>query len=159
LGWRYHPQASIVLVFDVPLGFAWHALTHAQENHQHVVVVPIPASCEYYADLWDAAPNAVVMGSPLEPKILQALTHLTYGERYRDIPYSSPLTPAERTVLRYVAQDWRDRQIADHLNQAPQTVTNRVADIRTKVGIQRRAELALYYWGIWRPPKNDPQCQ
>lgn len=54
------------------------------------------------------------------------------------------LTPRERTIIGYLLQGWRNREIARHLSITEQTVKNHLRTIYDKVGVSDRLELALY---------------
>ena len=53
-------------------------------------------------------------------------------------------TEDERTVLRIIARGGTDRDVARELCVSPRTVQNRLADLREKTGLRRRAELARW---------------
>ncbi len=54
------------------------------------------------------------------------------------------LTPREKTVISYLMQGWRNREIARHLSITEQTVKNHLRAIYDKVGVSDRLELVLY---------------
>jgi DNA-binding NarL/FixJ family response regulator len=54
------------------------------------------------------------------------------------------LTRRERTIISYLTQGWRNRQIAGRLDIAEQTVKNHLRSIYDKVGVSDRLELVLY---------------
>ena len=54
------------------------------------------------------------------------------------------LTAREKTVISYLMQGWRNREIALHLAITKQTVKNHLGTIFDKVGVSDRLELVLY---------------
>jgi DNA-binding NarL/FixJ family response regulator len=54
------------------------------------------------------------------------------------------LTQREKTIISYLMQGWRNREIAQHLNITEQTVKNHLRSIYDKVGVSDRLELVLY---------------
>lgn len=54
------------------------------------------------------------------------------------------LTRREKTIISYLVQGWRNREIAQHLSITEQTVKNHLRTIYDKVGVSDRLELALY---------------
>ena len=54
------------------------------------------------------------------------------------------LTHREKTVISYLMQGWRNREISTHLTISEQTVKNHLRTIYDKVGVSDRLELVLY---------------
>jgi len=54
------------------------------------------------------------------------------------------LTQREKTIISYLMQGWRNREIAGHLTITEQTVKNHLRSIYDKVGVSDRLELVLY---------------
>jgi len=54
------------------------------------------------------------------------------------------LTRREKTIISYLMQGWRNREIAQHLSITEQTVKNHLRTIYDKVGVSDRLELVLY---------------
>jgi DNA-binding NarL/FixJ family response regulator len=54
------------------------------------------------------------------------------------------LTQREKTIISYLMQGWRNREIAVHLTITEQTVKNHLRSIYDKVGVSDRLELVLY---------------
>ena len=54
------------------------------------------------------------------------------------------LTQREKTIISYLMQGWRNREIAGHLKITEQTVKNHLRSIYDKVGVSDRLELVLY---------------
>jgi DNA-binding NarL/FixJ family response regulator len=54
------------------------------------------------------------------------------------------LTQREKTIISYLMQGWRNREIAQHLAITEQTVKNHLRSIYDKVGVSDRLELVLY---------------
>lgn len=154
-GLRFDPQASLVAVLDMPLGFALDTLETAQPQMRHLVVVTLNPCIEYCEDLWDMHPAVLLVGQDLDLKT--ALQRAARGERYRQAPpAASHLTPAERRMLRLLARGWSNRRIAAELSLQYQSVLNALSSIYEKLGVGNRNEAALYYWGIWQALDSPP---
>jgi DNA-binding NarL/FixJ family response regulator len=54
------------------------------------------------------------------------------------------LTNREKTIISYLMQGWRNREISTHLAISEQTVKNHLRTIYDKVGVSDRLELVLY---------------
>jgi DNA-binding NarL/FixJ family response regulator len=66
------------------------------------------------------------------------------------------LTARERTIISYLVQGWRNREIGEQLSISEQTVKNHLRSIYNKVGVSDRLELALYaiHQRLELPPIN-----
>ncbi|MGH9398612.1 MAG: LuxR C-terminal-related transcriptional regulator [Terriglobia bacterium] len=54
------------------------------------------------------------------------------------------LTNREKTIISFLVQGWRNREIAEHLAIKEQTVKNHLRAVYDKVGVSDRLELVLY---------------
>jgi DNA-binding NarL/FixJ family response regulator len=72
----------------------------------------------------------------------------------RPTPAPPLLTRRERQVLELVGRGYTNREIADALGIAPETVKTHVANIRAKLGLSNKAELR--YWLLDHFPPNSP---
>src|SRR5208337_5554048 len=54
------------------------------------------------------------------------------------------LTRREKTIISYLMQGWRNKEISTHLAISEQTVKNHLRTIYDKVGVSDRLELVLY---------------
>ena len=70
------------------------------------------------------------------------------------------LTQREKTIISYLMQGWRNREIAQHLSITEQTVKNHLRSIYDKVGVSDRLELVLYaiHQKMVLPPVQPPQA-
>ncbi len=68
------------------------------------------------------------------------------------------LTRREKTIITYLTQGWRNREIAQHLSITEQTVKNHLRTIYDKVGVSDRLELVLYaiHRRLELPPIDPP---
>jgi len=66
------------------------------------------------------------------------------------------LTGRERTIISYLIQGWRNREIGRQLSITEQTVKNHLRSIYDKVGVSDRLELVLYaiHQRLELPPIN-----
>ncbi len=56
----------------------------------------------------------------------------------------SPLSPREQEVVRLVAQDLTNREIAERLVITERTAANHIEHILTKLGLRSRLQIALW---------------
>jgi DNA-binding CsgD family transcriptional regulator len=105
---------------------------------------------EYAADLWDLEPGGLLIHPSLE-KITATLERSASGQRYREPDlFQSPLTPCERSLLRYLPVGLPNKRIAKRLALSERTVRNRLVDISEKLGLENRTQIAMYYTGQWQ---------
>jgi len=71
------------------------------------------------------------------------------------------LTQREKTIISYLMQGWRNREVAQHLAITEQTVKNHLRSIYDKVGVSDRLELVLYaiHQKMTLPPVQPPQAE
>ena len=71
------------------------------------------------------------------------------------------LTQREKTIISYLMQGWRNREVAQHLSITEQTVKNHLRSIYDKVGVSDRLELVLYaiHQKMVLPPVQPPQAE
>ena len=62
----------------------------------------------------------------------------------RSLRPADTLTRREKTVISYLMQGWRNREIGKHLSISEQTVKNHLRAVYDKVGVSDRLELVLY---------------
>jgi len=160
-GWVRHPEASLTLVVDGPWGFALRSLQNSAPDC--AVVVSDNPCPEYWEDLWDFDPCALLVGGHNLPDIVKALTRVQAGEVFRQMPHhDSPLTVGERQLLRAAASGLENKQVACEQQLSVGTVKNGLNRVFEKLGLKNRTQAALYYWGLWqwlephpsRPPKG-----
>ena len=68
------------------------------------------------------------------------------------------LTNREKTIISYLMQGWRNREIARHLSITEQTVKNHLRTVYDKLGVSDRLELVLYaiHQRLELPPTGAP---
>lgn len=59
-------------------------------------------------------------------------------------------------MLRYSAQGWENRRIAQELDLNEGTVRNGLSRVFQKLGFDNRTQVALYYWGLWHLLNHQP---
>lgn len=155
LGWEVDDQASTGLLIDGPWGIALQEL--AQNNPSEWIVVTDNPCPEYWEDLWTCLPRGLLTGGHRVEYLADALGRAASGEFFRRTPqHDSPLTCVERRLLRYSAQGWENRRIAQELALSEGTVRNGLCRVFEKLGFENRTQVALYYWGLWHLLDPDP---
>ena len=80
----------------------------------------------------------------LPKKQVTRMAKLLEGTQDRPLRPRDTLTIREKTIISYVLQGWRNKEIAQHLSITEQTVKNHLRTIYDKVGVSDRLELVLY---------------
>jgi DNA-binding NarL/FixJ family response regulator len=95
-------------------------------------------------DLISAIQHVAAGGSLLDPSVTAKVL-----ERVRDGSPSEPeelksLTPQERRILELVAEGMTNRQIGERMFLAEKTVKNYMSNVLAKLGLERRAQAAVF---------------
>jgi predicted ATPase/class 3 adenylate cyclase/DNA-binding CsgD family transcriptional regulator len=90
----------------------------------------------------EAFERAWAEGAALLPAEAVAYAQRGRGERKRPSSGWASLTPAERDVVRLVAEGLANKEIADRLFVSPRTVQAHLTHVYTKLGIASRVQLA-----------------
>ncbi|WP_041330543.1 LuxR C-terminal-related transcriptional regulator [Roseiflexus castenholzii] len=124
-GWRHNPDAPLLAMLDAPFGYALRTLPAAALAHRQVVVVTHNPCPEYWDDLWEFRPAILRASQCRLPALERALIDAAAGRRARlTPPHASPLTPAERAVLRAIAHGRTNQQIAQDLRLSARRIAN-----------------------------------
>jgi DNA-binding NarL/FixJ family response regulator len=143
-----HLASPLILVVDAPLGFALREI-EALPSEAVVLVTDNPCP-EYWDDLSDLKPRALLAGGHSITELHQALERAAKGEHYRKTPHvQRKLTHRERAVLRLCATGLENAEIAKQLGITENTVKNHLMSIFAKRNLKNRGQAILYYWGLW----------
>ena len=154
-GWESQALAKLTLLIDNPSGLALQLLEGGCPSHT-VVVTDSPCP-EYWEELWSLRPRALLAGGHRIPEVADALDRAQAGGHFRHVPHhASPLTEAERKLLRHGAVGWDNKRIAHACKLTEGTVKNGLNRVFQKLGLKNRTELALYYWGLWHLLEAHP---
>jgi len=157
-GWEARDRAPLGLLIDAPWGVALQRL--AQVDPSEWVVVTDNPCPEYWEDLWSFWPRSLLAGGHSTEHLADALGRAASGEFFRHTPqHDSPLTCMERRLLRYSAQGWENRRIAQELTLSEGTVRNGLSRVFEKLGFENRTQAVLYYWGLWHLLDPNPMCE
>lgn len=146
---RSAARAGLMLLVDLPVGFALDMLERAEQPRGKLLVVVTANTCaEYCDDLWGHDPAALIASPEFDHFLPAAIARVSDGERYRQgPPGTSSLTGTERAMLRGLARGWDNRRIAAQLHLEEKTVRNTLTRVYTTLGLANRVTAALYYWG------------
>jgi DNA-binding NarL/FixJ family response regulator len=140
--------AELVVLLDMPRGFALATLEGSPPPRRYLVVTDSPCA-EYWEDLWELQPAGLLACAHL--RLIDALHEVARGEGPRITPGPpTTLTPGQRRIFRLLARGYANREIAGQLIMQPQTVKNTVAAIYDQLGLANRNQAMLHYWGIDR---------
>jgi DNA-binding NarL/FixJ family response regulator len=157
-GIRVDPLSRTKLLLDTPRGYALSTLDGMDRTGSKVIVVTWNSCPEYVEDLRDLRPDALLsdeffLRQDSNVALDEVLRRVNSGGSYYYTPGPpTVLTPAERAVLRCVAQGWDNRRTSHHLHIGEQTVKNRLSRVYKKLGIHGQSEAVLYYWQVWQQP-------
>lgn len=148
LGWVLRPQAPVGLLIDAPWTHAF-TLLESLEPGRWVVVTDNPCP-EAWLDLWDLGVLGVLAGGHRLTNLASALERSLSGKRTLWVPHQhSPLTPAERKVLRLNAMGQSQKLIAEELGVSLATVRSHLKSIYVKLRLKGHEAAILYYVGLW----------
>jgi len=152
-GWIAVDTAHVVLIVDIPSGSALHGLR--SDSPMAAVVVTDSPCPEYWEDLWQEGPAALLAGGCSVVEIARALKRASDGDSFRHTPrQESKLTVTERRLLQLTAMGLENKRIARELQLTEGTVKNGLGRVYLKLGLTNRTQLALYYWGLWNVLKG-----
>jgi len=145
----FNPRKPVILVIDAPPGFA---LRELRTHRLSPVVVMTENPCpEYWEDLWRLEPTVLLAGSHSLGDLMRAADRAGNGQRYRETPETdSLLSKREQAVMRLCAMGLDNQIIADRLGLSERSVRNNLDRICRKLGLENRAQVTLYYWGLWQ---------
>jgi DNA-binding CsgD family transcriptional regulator len=154
-GFTVTENAEITVIVDSFHGNALLTLEF-QRLPNPIVMTSNPCS-EYQADLLEFGAKAVVSPVGNNTKLFQAIQAVAKLEPFQNnLPESSNLTPAERRILRLIANGLENKEIAKTLGSSDSTIRNQVTTVLSKISsthpnlrLENRTQLALFYWGLW----------
>jgi DNA-binding CsgD family transcriptional regulator len=135
------------LIIDAPWGFAYWGFL---ELPGLALIVTGCTSSHYLRDLMDRRPEGLISEPRVQVPLEVAVRRVAAGERFYQGPSldGETLTPRERQVLRFTALGWSNQRIAQTLQVSLRTIYNWVHKLQDKLGLENRAQLALYYFGL-----------
>lgn len=143
-GIRIGAQAPITLLLDFSQLWTYTTLTSLVQSDVRLIVKTWSACPEYWADLQDLQPAALLVGET--PSLAAAVTRVARGERFRDLPAIPPrLTPQERRILRLLAFGTPIRSIASDLGIEVKSLKNRLTVIYRKLDVTDRVMAGWHY--------------
>jgi DNA-binding CsgD family transcriptional regulator len=140
---------GVFLVFDAPSLYAFGCVPLLQRRGR-VLVITANMSAPYLRDLVTLEPDGLLALPASSGEIRRYLMRVADGESFHLLPPlgTDPLTPLERMVLRNLALGLDNGQIAQKLDLGKKTVSNRVSEICSKLGVRGRTQAALHYLGL-----------
>ncbi len=155
-GFTVTDNAQITLIVDSFHGNA--LLTLEFQTPPNPIVMTSNPCGEYQANLLEFGAKAVVSPVGNNNTLLQAIRAVARLEPFQNnLPESSNLTPAERRILRLIANGLENKEIARALGSSDSTIRNQVSTVLSKISsthpnlrLENRTQLALFYWGMWQ---------
>jgi two-component system response regulator DevR len=103
--------------------------------------------------LTDAIRDAARGTSLIDPAVTEKLLAQLRRPTASPDPRMDQLTDREREILELIAQGLTNRQIGERMFLAEKTIKNYVSTLLTKLGMQRRTQVAVYGAKL-RPPED-----
>jgi DNA-binding CsgD family transcriptional regulator len=155
-GFTVSNNAHITLIVDSFHGNA--LLTLEFQHHPNPIVMTSNPCGEYQADLLEFGAKAVISPVGNNTSLFQAIQAVAKLEPFKNnLPELSSLTPAERRILRLIANGLENKEIARALGSGDSTIRNQVTTVLSKISsthpnlrLENRTQLALFYWGLWQ---------
>ncbi len=156
--WQAAPDADvIVLAFltnDHRLFMAVQAF-RARHPHARLLLVANSTSPAIASAAIAAGIQGYLLPTASVDQLHQAIRCVADGHPYIDSalaqeiafqhrPAHERLSPRERELLRYLAEGWRSRDVARHLNLSEKTVSTFRARLKQKLGVQTPRDLMAY---------------
>lgn len=145
-------ELPIVLLVDVPQGFALRASECEDLSSKMYIVTTLNRCSDYNELLWEYGFQSLVSYDMLFDALPEVLVGLSRGERCRYLTNHVPLlTPAERRTLRLLGDGLSNEHMADRLGTSVYCVKNSVKSVLSKLPVQNRSQAGLYFWGMLEP--------
>jgi two-component system response regulator DevR len=103
------------------------------------------------SSLTDAIRDAARGTSLIDPAVTEKLLSQLRRSSEEPDPRVDQLTDREREILELIAQGLTNRQIGERMFLAEKTIKNYVSTLLTKLGMQRRTQVAVYGAKLRRP--------
>jgi DNA-binding NarL/FixJ family response regulator len=136
---------------------------HSLYPETHILMLSMHKSEEFLSMSLEAGARGYLLKEDSGDELLQAINQIRKGKTYlsrklaNEFPSAiisicqgefkaapDPLTPRERQVLQMIAEGHTDRQISDRLCISVRTVHRHHANIRSKLNLNRTADLVRY---------------
>ncbi len=159
--------APDVVILDLSLP-DMHGLDVAKEikDDKKIIIVSMHSKIEYIIEAFQAGATGYMVKESARENLITALRAVARGEYFLDTtvthvvvqklmgmpaggmsiedPVYSTLTPREQEILRYFAEGFKSRQIAQKLYISPKTVDNHRSNIMHKLDLGSTVELVRY---------------
>ncbi len=103
------------------------------------------------SSLTDAIRHAARGASLIDPAVRRRLVQQLHRTGEDPDPRVDQLTDREREILDLIAQGMTNRQIGERMFLAEKTIKNYVSTLLTKLGMQRRTQVAVYGARLRKP--------
>ncbi|MEM8531265.1 MAG: helix-turn-helix transcriptional regulator [Chloroflexota bacterium] len=142
-------ETPIILLVDVPRGFALRASEYEDLSSKMCIVVTSNQCSDYNELLWEYGVQSLIDYEMLFDVFPEVLVNVSRGERCRYLPNHVPLlTPAERQTLRLLGDGLSNEQMSDRFSTSVYCVKNSVKSVLSKLPVQNRSQAGLYFWGM-----------
>ncbi len=138
-------NAVCTLLVDEPWG--WIQAQLCDIDACDTIILTNNPCPEYKLDLLAHQPAALFAHMSLV-EVVEGL-EFVWQRQYLEPKIHSPLTPTERLTLHLLAKGYTPKKIASVRNISEGRVKNTLSTIYQKLGLGSRAQLALYYFGLW----------
>ncbi len=141
----------LTVVLDAPWGYAF-SQQQALQSSASLIITDNPCG-EFIEDLWDLHPTVLIAKQIGLDDLVFFCKQALQGNRLKiALPYQSPLTKAERKILRLSALHISLEEMSKRLNIGHGTLKNTLTHIYDKLELSGKEELGLYYLGALKNP-------
>ena len=142
-------EMPIILLVDMPRGFALRASEYEDLSSKLCIVATSNQCSDYNELLWEYGAQSLIDYDMLFDVLPKVLVNVSRGERCRYLTNHVPLlTPAERQTLRLLGDGLSNEQMANCLSTSVYCVKNSVKSVLSKLPVQNRSQAGLYFWGM-----------
>ncbi|HEX8219825.1 MAG TPA: LuxR C-terminal-related transcriptional regulator [Chloroflexia bacterium] len=156
-GLTYDISSPTKIIMDNPHGFALRVLETLDRKDLCLIAVTFNLCVEYWEDLWNLHPNVLLVNPKHEHDFASAIRRVLVGDEYCLTPKgASTLNSTERLILQYLARGCSNQEIASRINMQEKSVRNTLSAMYRKLGVKKREQAIMYYWGLWHDAVNIP---
>jgi len=127
-----------------------------------VLILTLHADASYLRQAIEQGAAGYVLKSAVEPQIINAIRTVAHGDMFVDpamtltlvrnmatarhapAENAADLTPRDRTILRFVAHGYTNREVAEKLHLSVRTVEGQRAQLLNRLGLTNPIQIARY---------------
>ncbi len=152
-------KQPLSVVIDVPCGYAFKGIELVKKHLNSLIITNNPCG-EYIEDLWDCKPTILIAKQVSLDEFIFFAQQAAQGKSHKICSwYVSPLTEAERNVLRLCVTRKTIAEVSEFLSVSSGTIKNQLCSIYSKLNLRGLSELCFYYFGMDKITVNKRRIQ